>query len=45
MLRYTRSYEIKKVDVPLSEIENLKKFYRVIAADERSATILKPAGH
>jgi hypothetical protein len=45
VLRYTRSYEIKRVDVPLNEIEDLKKFYRVIANDERSAAILKPAGH
>ncbi len=44
VLRYTRSYEIKKVDVPLSEVEDLKKFYRIIATDERSAAILKPAG-
>jgi hypothetical protein len=26
-------------------VEDLKKFYRVIANDERGAAMLKPAGH
>jgi hypothetical protein len=41
---YTRTFEIKEVSVPLSKTEDLKKFYRTIASDERSTVVLKPAG-
>jgi hypothetical protein len=44
-LRYTPTYEIKELGVPVSQVEDLKKFYRVIANDERGAAMLKPAGH
>jgi hypothetical protein len=40
---YTRSIEVKELTVPVSEMDELKKFYRVIAADERNTAILKPA--
>ena len=42
-LKYTRTFEIKELSVPLSKIEELKKFYRVIAGDERNTAVLKPA--
>jgi len=42
-IRYTRTFEIKELSVPVSQISDLKKFYRVIANDERSTAILKPA--
>ena len=45
ILRYTRSFEVKEVTVPLSKIENLKKLYRIIASDERNTAVLKPAAH
>jgi len=45
VLKYSRSLEIKELTVPLSEMENLKKFYRVIAGDERNNAVLKPAAH
>jgi hypothetical protein len=32
-LRYTRSFEVKEVTVPVSKAEELKKLYRVIASD------------
>ncbi|HEY6301952.1 MAG TPA: DUF3857 and transglutaminase domain-containing protein [Terriglobales bacterium] len=43
MLRYTRSVEIKELSVPVSKMDELKKFYRMIASDERNTAVLKPA--
>jgi hypothetical protein len=45
VLRYTRSLEIKELNVPLGQMDNLKKFYRMIANDERGTVVLKPAGY
>ena len=45
VLRYTRMLEIKELSVPLSKMDDLKKFYRVIASDERNTAVLKPAAH
>jgi hypothetical protein len=45
VLRYTRSFEIKELNVPLDQVDDLKKFYRIIASDERNTAVLKPAGH
>ncbi len=42
IIRYTRSYEIKQLSVPASNAEELKKFNRIIATDERSMVVLKP---
>jgi hypothetical protein len=44
MLHYTRSMEIKELSVPVSKMNELKKFYRMIASDERNTAVLKPAG-
>ena len=44
VLRYTRSFEIKELTVPVDKLDELKKFYRIIATDERSTAVLKPAG-
>ena len=44
-LRYTRSVEIKELSVPVSKADDLKKFYRIIASDERNTAVLKPASH
>jgi hypothetical protein len=43
-LHYSRSLEIKELSVPVSKMEELKKFYRIIATDERNTAVLKPAG-
>jgi len=43
-LHYTRALEIKELSVPVGKMEDLKKFYRMIAADERNTAVLKPAG-
>ena len=44
VLKYTRTFEIKQVSVPVSQADDLKKFYRMIATDERNNAVLKPAG-
>jgi hypothetical protein len=43
VLRYTRTFEVKELSVPVSKAEELKTFYRIIAGDERNAAVLKPA--
>jgi len=45
VLRYTRTFEVKELSVPVSKTEELKKLYRIIASDERNTAVLKPAGH
>jgi hypothetical protein len=44
VLHYTRSMEIKELSVPVDKMDELKKFYRMIATDERNTAVLKPAG-
>ena len=44
-LKYTRTFEVKELSVPLSKVEELKKLYRIIAGDERNTAVLKPVGH
>lgn len=44
-LKYTRRLEVKQLTVPVSEVESLKKFYRMIASDERNTAVLQPASH
>ncbi len=41
VLRYHRTYEVKQLSVPLSQAPDLKKFYRIIASDERNTAVLK----
>jgi hypothetical protein len=44
VLSYKRSFEIKDLTVPVNKAADLKKFYRIIASDERNTAVLKPAG-
>jgi hypothetical protein len=44
-LKYTRTFEIKELSVPLSKMDDLKQFYRIIAGDERNTAVLKPVAH
>jgi hypothetical protein len=44
-LKYTRTFEVKELSVPVSKVEDLKKLYRIIASDERNTAVLKPANH
>jgi hypothetical protein len=43
VIRYTRSLEIKGVTVPVDQLNDLRKFYRYIAGDERNNAVLKPS--
>ena len=45
VLRYTRTFEVKELSVPLAKVEELKKLYRIIAGDERNTAVLKPSPH
>ena len=40
---YTRTFEVKELSVPVEKAEDLRKFYRIIAGDERNTVVLKPA--
>jgi len=42
VLDYSRTFEVKELSVPVSKTEELKKFYRIIATDERNTAVLKP---
>lgn len=42
-LKYTRTFLVKDVLVPVKQIEDLKRLYRYIAGDERSTAVLRPA--
>ena len=43
VIAYTRTFEVKELSVPISKAEELKKFYRIIAGDERNTAVLKAA--
>jgi Domain of Unknown Function with PDB structure (DUF3857)/Transglutaminase-like superfamily len=43
VIDYTRTFEVKELSVPVSKAEELKRFYRIIASDERNTVVLKPA--
>jgi hypothetical protein len=40
---YTRTFEVKELSVPVNQAEDLRKFYRIIAGDERNTVVLKPS--
>jgi hypothetical protein len=41
VLRYTRTFEIKEFTIHLDKIEELRKFYRLVANDERGTAVLR----
>lgn len=41
VIGYTRTFEVKDLSVPVSRADDLKKFYRIVASDERSTAVLK----
>jgi hypothetical protein len=43
-LRYTRTLEIRQVNIPLQDADKLRAFYREILTDERRVAVLKRAG-
>jgi Domain of Unknown Function with PDB structure (DUF3857)/Transglutaminase-like superfamily len=42
-IRYTRTFEVKELSVPVERSDDLRKFYRTIASDERNTVVLKVA--
>jgi hypothetical protein len=43
VIHYARTFEVKELSVPVSRVEELKRFYRIIASDERNTAVLRPA--
>src|SRR5438270_3497154 len=43
-IHYSRTLEVKELSVPVSHADDLKRFYRIIAGDERNTAVLKVAG-
>lgn len=43
VIDYKRTFEVKEVSVPAARADELKRFYRIIASDERNTVVLKPA--
>ena len=41
VLAYQRVYEVKHVQVPLTQIDELRRFFRQVATDERALAVLK----
>jgi hypothetical protein len=41
VIHYSRTFEIKELSVPVAKADDLKKFYRIIAGDERNTVVLK----
>jgi hypothetical protein len=39
---YSRTFEVRELSVPVKAAD-LRKFYRIIAGDERNTVVLKPA--
>jgi len=40
-IHYSRTFEVKELSVPVARAEDLRKFYRIIAGDERNTVVLK----
>ena len=43
VIHYSRTFEVKELSVPVAKADELKKFYRIIAGDERNTVVLKTA--
>ncbi|MGA6980094.1 MAG: transglutaminase-like domain-containing protein, partial [Candidatus Sulfotelmatobacter sp.] len=43
VVNYTRTFELKELSVPVDMAPELRKFYRIIAGDERNTLVLKAA--
>jgi len=41
---YRRTFEVKELSVPAARAEELKRFYRIVATDERNTIVLRPTG-
>jgi hypothetical protein len=45
VIRYTRTFEVKELSVPVDHSEDLRRFYRTINGDERNTVVLKAVTH
>jgi predicted transglutaminase-like cysteine proteinase len=45
VIRYTRTFEVKELSVPVDHVDELKRFYRTINGDERNTVVLKAVAH
>lgn len=43
LIHYSRTFEMKELSVPVAQADQLKKFYRIVAGDERNTVVLKTA--
>jgi hypothetical protein len=43
VISYTRTFEVKELSIPVNKADDLRKFYRIIASDERNTAVLKPS--
>ena len=41
LIHYSRTLEVKELSVPVARADDLKKFYRIVANDERNTVVLK----
>ena len=41
VIHYSRTLEVKELSVPVAHADDLKKFYRMIAGDERNTVVLR----
>jgi hypothetical protein len=41
LIHYSRTFEVKELSVAVSHADDLKRFYRIIAGDERNTVVLK----
>jgi Domain of Unknown Function with PDB structure (DUF3857)/Transglutaminase-like superfamily len=42
VIDYIRTFDVKELSVPVDKAEELKRFYRIIATDERNTAVFKP---
>ena len=45
VIRYSRTFEVRQLSVPVDHADELKRFYRLINGDERNTVVLKAAAH
>jgi len=43
VLRYSRTFTLKESSIPAEQAEDLRRFYRIISADERASAVLRRA--
>jgi hypothetical protein len=41
LIHYSRTLEVKELSVPVERTDELKKFYRIVAGDQRNTVVLK----